>query len=376
MIDFESRLKSLKDRRQGSRERAILDSLNFSESVAALTSNVDLRKSERFETIAETNGIKYAVGAMAPVDSKSTQVSIREGERVAESVVKDLIVQNESVIYKLQGSVALDIHIKGYSDVDMLIIVKNPISVERPYVIPNYYSDSSDSRSLLQILKDVRAKSERALITNFPAANVDTSKSKCVCISGGSLSREVDIVPAVWHDSLNFQKTRSENDRGVMIFDKSNNSTPINYPFIHMKLINGRDTLFNGNLKCVTRLMKNMIADMPEQKQKKASLLSSFDLASIAYHMNYDLNILPYMRLGLVEKTRAHLQILIDNAHYRNSLKVPDETRAIFNDDKKIEGLEVLSKDFEDLALSIFKELKPLNYYYDSSAILAKSLVY
>ncbi|HBP6726065.1 TPA: hypothetical protein L6B36_03970 [Pseudomonas aeruginosa] len=374
MIDFESRLKSLKERRQGSRERAIFDSMESFAANQAILTGQDVRKREFFETLNESAGVKYAIGAMAAVDKAATKVSIREGERVADSLIKSLSSEGESVTRRLQGSVALDIHIKGHSDVDMLILVTNPVNVELPKVVPNGYLPSSDPRSLLQIIRDVRAKSERILPVNFPKANVDCSSSKCICVSGGSLAREVDVVPAIWFDTIKYQSSSQDHDRGVKIYNKSDDEFLLNFPFTHIKLVNDRDALYGGNLKSVIRLMKNMIADMPDYKKRVVKQLSSYDLAAIGYHMNENLHAPYYMKLSLVEKTRAHLAFLLAAKDYRSSLSVPDQSRKIFDNDGKVEALSILSKEMDDLAVSIFKELQPLRSAYDSSAILNKSI--
>ncbi len=374
MIDFENRLKSLKERRQGSRERAIFESMDSFAANQAILTGRDVRKREFFETLNESAGVKYAIGAMAAVDEAATKVSIREGERVADSLIKSLSSEGESVTKRLQGSVALDIHIKGHSDVDMLILVTNPVNVELPKVVPNGYLPSSDPRSLLQIIRDVRAKSERILPVNFPKANVDCSSSKCICVSGGSLAREVDVVPAIWFDTIKYQSSSQDHDRGVKIYNKSDDEFLLNFPFTHIKLVNDRDALYGGNLKSVIRLMKNMIADMPDYKKRVVKQLSSYDLAAIGYHMNENLYAPYYMKLSLVEKTRAHLAFLLAAKDYRSSLSVPDQSRKIFENDGKVEALSILSKEMDDLAVSIFKELQPLRSAYDSSAILTKSI--
>ena len=90
MIDFENRLKSLKERRQGSRERAIFESMDSFAANQAILTGRDVRKREFFETLNESAGVKYAIGAMAAVDEAATKVSIREGERVADSLIKSL----------------------------------------------------------------------------------------------------------------------------------------------------------------------------------------------------------------------------------------------------------------------------------------------
>lgn len=374
MIDFQKRLKSLKERRQGSRERAIYESMDSMSANTAILGGVDIRKSESFEKLKEPAGVRYSIGAMAPVDAKSTEVSINEGNRVADSLVKSLNSNGESVTKRLQGSVALDVHIKGHSDVDMLIIVTNPVNIELPKIEPNSYSPSQDQRGLLNIAKDVRSKSEAILPKNFPKAEVDCSGNKSIAIEGGSLQRKVDIVPAVWFDSIKYQKSGLESDRGIKVYNKLDHELILNYPFTHIKMINDRDRLYFGNLKCVIRLLKNMIADMPDYKKRVAKNLSSYDLAGIAFHMDQDLSMPTYMRLALIEKTRSHLSFLNSLKPYRDTLDVPDGSRKIFNSNEKVEALEILTKEITDLATSVYVELQPLGSTYDSSVILNKSV--
>ena len=374
MIDFEKRLKSLKERRQGSRERAIYESMDSVTANSAVSRGVDVRKSESFESLNEVNGVKYTIGAMASVESQSTKISIDEGNRVADSLIRSLQNNGESVTKRLQGSVALDVHIKGYSDVDMLIIVTNPVSIELPIVNPDGYSPTTDPRSSVNIARDVRVKSERLLPANFPAAKVDATGNKSISLEDGSLKRKVDIVPAIWFDSTNYQRSGQEYDRGIKIYHKDDHELILNYPFTHIKKVDDRDTLFTGNLKRVIRLMKNMIADMPDYKKGTAKKLSSYDLAAIAFHMNEDLIAPQYMRLSLVEKTRAHLSLLNNAKAYRDTLDVPDGSRKIFDTDDKSEALGILTSEITDLANAIYNELKPYNVGYDSNVILSKSV--
>ena len=371
MIDFDKRLKSLKDRRQGSRERVIYDSaLNNSQENAAINEGLDYRQKEAYEKLKDSSGVKYAVEAMAAVNTQSTNVSIKEGERVADNLINSLYNQEIFIEKKLQGSVALNIHIKGFSDVDMLVLIKNPVNIEYPKVDPSRYSPSTDPRPLLEIVKELRGESETTLTKNFPKVTVDVSGNKSIALEGGSLKRKVDIVPACWYDSRDYQHSNNEHDRGVKIYNKGAHELLMNYPFTHIKLVDDRDIIYSGNLKSVARLLKNMVADMPEYKKSVVKKLSSYDIAAIAFHMDNRLLLPTYMSLGLVEKTRVYLKYLLDNPVYRNLLDVPDKSRRIFDNESKVKALDILSKECSDLAEAIFKELKPLTTHYDSSVIL------
>jgi len=374
MIDFGKRLKSLKERRQGSRERAIFESVTM-DSISmenAINFGQDVRTREIYETLRESDSVKYTIGAMAAVDKKSTEVSISEGNRVADSLIKSLRVRGINTTSRLQGSVALDIHIKGYSDVDMLIVYGATLQVEYPKVMPNNYTDSSDPRTMADIIKNLRMESEDILPRNFPQTNVDCTGNKSIAMSEGSLARKVDVVPASWYDTRTYQTTKNESDRGIKIYHKSNHELIENLPFKHIKLISNKDDVYGGNLRSAIRLIKNMVADMPDYKKSVAKKLSSYDLASIAYHMDGDLSLSYEMRLGLVEKIRAHFQNLLTNSFLKISLDVPDGSRKIFDKPEKTRALEVLTDEFTSLAKLLAKDIRPDIDSYDSQVILNK----
>ena len=371
MIDFGKRLEKLKDRRQGTREIVIHESASF-DGLGMEDYGQDIRTKEMYETLRESNSIKYTIGAMASVDEKSTQVSISEGNRVADSLIKSLGFRSIYTESRLHGSVALNIHIKGHSDVDMLIIKKGIVQVEYPKLAPANYSISADTRSMVEVVQEIRLESEDILPRNFPKADVDISGNKSIAMSGGSLQRKVDIVPACWYDTHEYQRTQDESDRGIEIYHKGNHELIMNLPFTHIKLISKRDDRYNGNLRSVIRLMKNMIADMPDYKKRVAKKLSSYDLASIAYHMESRLYMSYEMRLGLVEKTREYLNYLLISPYTRSLLKVLDESREIFDNDEKVRALEVLESEFTALAEAIFKDLNPYLPQYNPDSILNK----
>lgn len=374
MINFEGRLEKLKDRRQGTRERALHESMSREDALVAMALGRDVRKSEAFEILGESAGVKYAIGAMAPVDSKSTEVSIKEGERVAGSLVKSLDSYGIQAEFRLQGSVALDVHIEGHSDVDMLVPFVTPLIVEKPELLPSSYT-SVGPPSMLDRLKDLRRKAEDILTATFHAATVDGSGSKSVAIEGGSLQRKVDIVPSCWYDTRDYQSSNQISGRGVYIYHKADHDMFPNYPFKHIARVNEKDSLTLGNLKCVIRLMKNVIADMPDYKQSTVKKLSSYDIAAIAYHTDGLETVQSYMRLGLVERARAQLNLLNSSALLRQTLKVPDDTRLIFDSDEKVEALKILTHEVTDLAISIHEDLAPTTLDYNP-ALLTEKMVF
>lgn len=369
MINFENRLTSLKNRRQGTAERDRLEKgmyLNYG----------DYRAKEAHEKLHENAAIKYVIGSMAAVSPNSTKISKDEGERVASTLLDMLKTLGINAEARMQGSVALDIHIEGHSDVDMLILKSDVITVQLPVLPASHYSDSSDARSMVDILKELRLQSEAKLKSRYHAAEVDTSGAKSITLSGGSLKRKVDIVPSCWYDTHEYQRTNLEHFRAVKIYDKDNHTLIENKPFLHIKKVNDRDAQYGGNLKKVTRLMKNIIADMPEYKKSKAKKLTSYDIAAIAYSMNERLYSSQYLPLTLLDNLRSYLLVISYLEDTRNALIVPDESRKIFNTEEKVEALRLLYDEVVQLAEAVYKAINPLAGKYDGNALKNKQIVF
>jgi len=368
LINFENRLKSLKDRRQGTRERALLDN-NLS-----IIKSIDVRTKENYEELSESAPVKYVIGAMAAVDSRSTQISIDEGERVADTLISMLGTSGISAEREIQGSVALDIHIEGHSDVDMLILKSDIVLVRTPK-IDGSACIAHDNRPMIDIIRELRQQSEAKLTSRYYQADVDCTGNKSIALSGGSLKRKVDIVPGCWYHSHDYQRTRAKHYKGVEIYHKGDHKLISNQPFLHIKLVNDKDTLYSGNLKKVVRLMKNLIADMPDYKKRVAKNLSSYDVTAIVYDMNEELYCPSYLPLTLIEKLRAHLSLLVVSPELRNLILVPDGSRRVFDSEEKVEALVILHSEVTDLAKSIYKILNPYGLdAYNSHQLLQKKI--
>ncbi|EAA7840752.1 hypothetical protein AYC90_12730 [Salmonella enterica] len=366
MISFENRLKSLKDRRQGTKERVLFEN-NMSIHAA-----IDLRGQESYELLAENAAIKYTIGAMAEVDPVSTRVSIDEGERVANTLIGLLNTVGILATKEIQGSVALNIHIEGHSDVDMLILKDDIVLVQMPRV-SGVSSTPDDLRPMVDIIRELRLQSEAKLTSRYHQATVDCNGNKSIALSGGSLKRKVDIVPACWYHTHAYQQSRQKHDQEVKIYHKAEHVLYGNHPFLHIKKVNDKDSMYTGNLKRVVRLMKNVVADMPDYKKRVVKKLSSYDLTAIGYEMNEQLRCPTYMSLALVERLRAHLALLVSSKVLRDRLIVPDGSRNVFDSEEKVDALNILYNEISDLAVSIYRSLQPFSYLpYDSSTLTQK----
>ncbi|MGJ7332595.1 hypothetical protein ABM058_17265 [Morganella morganii] len=355
MINFENRLAKLKERRHGSISNELLKSLSLESRKPIFESIQDA--AEGYELLTESSAVKYTIGAMSEVNPDYTDISKRTGERVAETLSNLLQTDGIMVVSRMQGSVPLNIHIKGHSDVDMLIIKIPIVLVQTPQSPLASYSPPTDTRPMVDILKELRELCEEKLTNRYHAVTVDCDNSKSIAMEGGSLQRKVDVVPACWFDNIEYQESQNEVNRGVKIYDKKNHELIGNSPFKHMDLVEQKDKFYIGNLKKLVRLLKNLVADMPDAKNAKAKKLSSFDLVSIVYSMNDLLECSEYTPLLLVDKLLTKLNQFVNEPTLRDSQTVPDKSRVIFDNNSKIIALGVICDEVQSLRDAIYRDV-------------------
>ncbi|MGR9148192.1 hypothetical protein ACU8MT_01855 [Rhizobium leguminosarum] len=305
---------------------------------------------------------RYCLGAMQEVDHDYTRISRETAERVGNQLLGGLQASGIPMEFRLQGSVPLNVHIRGVSDVDLLTLDQTFFvydSTGRRAQSGGYYATDKTS---LGVLSKLRTESEKILKEKYPAATVDTTGAKAISISGGSLPRPVDVVPSHWYDTADYQASELERDRGVFIMDKKIPTTLSNFPFLHIYRINQQDAAAGGGLKKAIRLCKNVKNDAIEDG--KNIVFPSFDIASTMYHC--DLNSLrtgAFYELAVLAETQRFLDELYNNSEKAKSLWVPDGSRRVFDTEEKYQGLRALSVEMDDLAKEVAKEQNILLRY-------------
>lgn len=349
--DIDKRLKSLRERRIGTDRIADL-ALESATQVLAKS----LTQESYSKRAPVQKHTQYALGAMQAVDSDYTRISLEEADRVRDQLKKGLDRKSISTEFRLQGSVACDLHIRGVSDVDLLVLDGRYIHYERNgqkalsggYTSPVIYNT-------LEALMQLRSESESILDAAFPAAKVKKDGAKAINISGGSLRRPVDVVPSNWFDTATYQRSFAEVDRGVYILNKNVPERILNTPFKHIQQINNRDLQSTGGLKKAIRLCKNVKADAESDGTKIE--LSSYDIASALWHSNMvALTVGIANELAILAEATRFLDDLARRPNYACTLRVPDNSRVVFDTEAKIEGLRLLSLEMDDLSERVARE--------------------
>lgn len=348
--DISSRLESLRNRRKG------VDAVSTGRVTASFAEEV-LRKSviqESWQRRATSQPYtRYVLGAMQAVDPAYTQKSRDEAERVAKQLREGLPISVET---RLQGSVPLDVHIRGVSDVDLLVL-RTDFHTYATYgarARAGYYT-SPTSLTSLSALSTLRRESEELLKRRYWGATVDCSGGKCIALSGGGFERPVDVVPSHWNDGIAYQTSQVEHDRGVTILNKKVPETLDNLPFTHIKRVHDRDTAYYGGLKKAIRLVKNVKNDAAAEAA--ASKLPSFDIAALMYHADETALKAGYVNeLYILREAQRFCDWCYRNRVEAGKLVTPDGLRPVLNSDEKREGLLVISSELDDLAQQVARE--------------------
>lgn len=300
---------------------------------------------EVYERLAEDDAVRYAIGAMQPIDPIYTRNTFSEGGRIQAQLEEAFRTASIGAEFRFQGSVTNDTHIRAHSDIDLLALrtafewLEPPQAPLRPYK-GNPITDMHEMRAVITA----------RLTSSFPAATIDTSSGKSISITGGSLRRKVDIVPAAWWNTVAYSQIGHERYRGVKVFDATTNSHLPNKPFLHNALIDERDVQSRNAMRKITRLLKSLKAD-----SKTPVEVSSYDIVSIAFRMpDVLLNVPHDGDLMLVVNSEAWLRHLAENEGLRTSLLVPNEMRPIFCDHGcSLGGLQQLHAEVHGLLSDI-----------------------
>lgn len=295
---------------------------------------------------------RYVRLAMMAVDDSYTQKTKEAGKRVEQHLKGRL----SNVSFRYQGSVMTDTHIKGYSDIDLLVIcenfyiydvnaVQNAINTYSWKYTPLqlYKLQSVDNNTRYQgnvyaDLRNLRMECESVLRGTYQKC--DTSHAKAIRITNQDLHRDVDIVVANWYDNVNSIINDDEKYRGIQVYDKEKNikCTP-DYPFLSIDRINSRSTETGGRLKRMIRFLKNVRAD-----SKRPIDLSSFDINAICYAIDASqYKDLYYTELVFV--VLRQLYKIMQDPGYRENLKSVDGNEAIFSKKQKVDEAAKLADE-------------------------------
>lgn len=355
MANYRDSLEKARERRRA--PDTLIKAAGALDSSQTVISNEDISESLRSDSAHIKGGeaCSYARLCMQPVSSRLTRHSIAQGERVKAQLERGLTSKNCPYTLRYQGSIPMDVHIRATHDVDLLVIGTRWLRIDwtAPGAVGRY--TRADHISMPSWLISLREKAIAILNSAYPAASVDTSGTKSIAISGGSLARKIDVVPSCWYDTNTYQASGSEKDRGIAIVDTSDLSMPTNFPFFVRHQIDEKNGLTQGGTKKIIRLLKSLKEDAGTPVP-----LSSFDIVSLVYHIPNaaitDHRIRPF---ALLDGALTALTTLTETGVV-DILKTVDGTRLILDKPEKKAGLRTLLNALSILCDAISNEISPL----------------
>ncbi|WP_300949582.1 hypothetical protein, partial [uncultured Desulfovibrio sp.] len=156
----------------------------------------------------------------------------------------------------------------------------------------------------------------------------------------------VDIVPACWYHTIEYQRTGIDEEKGVTILKEQESKLIQNYPFKHIGLVSRKNLIYNDKIgKCI-RLLKNIKADIPDSS---TITLSSFDITSFVYYIpefipNF-IRIDTNNEFSLAKCLYDYLKYIISHQSQFSLLRVPDQSRIIFDLPHKMHSLQILEEN-------------------------------
>jgi hypothetical protein len=367
MTNFKDKLSNLRNRRLGEVSTFAFDAA-LSTGLEHLIYNSRSEK-ENYETRATGEATKYALGAMQQVGARYTEISYEEGKRVISQIANGLSALPLKASFEFQGSVPLNVHIRGVSDVDILVLHEEFVTVDWDGPTAGTYRRLPNPPTVLEQIQNLRAQCETLLTTRYPAATVDINGDKSISLSGGSLKRKIDVVPSHWHHPASYQHSQQKHDKEVKILHKSKKELLSNSPFLHMRKIDEKDLQTNGGVKKVIRLIKNIKNDSTLDIK-----LSSYDIASLVWHFdNSILNKPSYMELSLISETQQKIESMILFEFHTRTLVTPDNSRKIIDSEEKWTSLILLNEELIALSEQIAREIQP-HLFHDSLPTVRRAL--
>lgn len=327
--------------------------------------NILFQKSlrEDLSTISYSDILMYVRIAMNAVPPEYTAKSKEAGEMVKRHLDKVL----DYKVFRYQGSVMTDTHIKGASDIDLLVISNKSYRIDiwsisdilsNSSLRSQYYSSQISklenennverySGNTLDDLRELRLKSEETLHNIYQ--DCDSSKPKAIRIKNLHLYREVDTVIACWYDNVRSVLNDKGDYRGVKIYNKaSHNVGDASYPFLSIARINKRSSDTNGRLKKMIRFLKNVREDSNYEID-----LNSFEINAICY----DIDKSEYLNKSfyeLVEVIYVQLKSICTNSFHADRIISVDGTEKIFlAKPEKIEHLKLLLSEVESIYIDL-----------------------
>lgn len=262
---------------------------------------------------------KYLLEAMQPIDDTYSKKVFEVTGRVINKIKSDLWDRNIRLDLRYQGALQSNTHVHLAGEVEIMVIL-HPREKIKAY---------KSVQKLGRLIMGMVSESEL-----FSA--VDYSNQIHILTTHKIPEVNLTIMPTIWVNTEAFLKSKREIDRGIAEYDFKNKTRKSYLPFRNIARINQKDTLVNGNLKRLIRMVKCIQLDAEEPID-----LNDYELACSLYNIHEKkLNIEPEYILSLLPKVSSYLDKLVRFNMFKKVIS-PSRKELVFGH-KKEKGEELL----------------------------------
>lgn len=265
--------------------------------------------SDAFSNTNYPQSVKYTLESMVEIDPAYAYKVYAISRKIHEKLSKALKKRGYHVDYRYQGELKTYSNILLYGDVEIMVIKKE--SSDKPHL--------DVQRLAMELLDILRGD------PNFKS--IDYGDKTRIRITAQKPTCEIDILPSVWVDSLEFKQTKNEIYRGIAEFDFKKKKIKKYLPFLNIARINSRDQHCGGVFKSLSRLLKTLRADSEERIDLKDS-----EINSMIYVLGEEELKIEYKNiLSLLPKLESILDKASKDASYFQSIPSPTGKDRIFS---------------------------------------------
>jgi len=293
--------------------------------------------SDSFEEYDHPECMLYALESMQEVNASYAYKTFHITKKIQEKIQRTLAEHDIDVDFRYQGAVQTETNIVLNGGVELLVLAK-PYG-QKPW--------EAVSRLATEIMENLSGDQRLKAIdySNKTYIKLETLKPRC----------EMKILPAVWIENSEYQKTKREIDRGICEYNFEKKTRRKYLPFLNIARVNSKDQKCNGGLKRMIRLLRSI-----QREASEDIALNNYQICSMLYAIpEKQMKFNSEFSLSLIGVVSAQLNRIITDNNYRESLVSPSEKELVFGKKPQAkEEVQKLKNELDGLVADIQTELK------------------
>ena len=309
--------------------------------------------SDAFLKTKHPDSVKYALESMVEIDPAYAYKVYAVSRKIHEKVSKVLKKRGYHLDYRYQGELKTYSNILLYGDVEIMVI--NRETSKKPHIE----------------VQKLAAELQEILRGDSSFKSIDYGDKTRIRITALKPTCEIDILPSVWVDSLEYKQTKNEIYRGIAEFDFKKKKVKKYLPFLNIARINARDQHTEGTFKSLSRLLKTLRADSEDRIDLKDSEINAMIYTLPVEVMKVDVK----NTLSILPKIESLFDKVHSDATYFQSVPSPTGKDRVFSGHpEKQAEVGKLKNSLSQLIEDLHKDLDKVNKRIESPLEYSRSI--